>query len=153
SRLENLVVRDVDPGVRSRAATVLGECGSAPVLPALWRRVVAGEDPRVQEKAWAAMLEILARSGRVELGQEWGRILVEAKQPARRLHLLGELSSRWQKKEETKAAAGAVMEMLIEAEIEQGKWAVAYPQIRELLAQPAGDPELERHLRWLLAVS
>src|SRR5262249_42557366 len=40
ARLEGLLVRDADPGVRSRAATVLGECGPPTVLPTLWQRVL-----------------------------------------------------------------------------------------------------------------
>src|SRR5262249_53515182 len=34
--LEGLMSGDSDPGVRSRAATVLGECGTAAVLAPLW---------------------------------------------------------------------------------------------------------------------
>ena len=62
ARLEALLERDADPGVRSRAATVLGECGPPAALQALWRRVQAAEDGRVQEKSWAALIEIVVRS-------------------------------------------------------------------------------------------
>src|SRR5262249_15181891 len=126
ARLEGLLLRDSDPGVRSRAATVLGECGPASILPTLWRRVLASEDARVQEKAWFAIIEIIDRAGDPQLLHEWDQTLVETKQGARRLQLLGEVSSRWQKKEETKAAAATVVEMLIQAELEQGKWVAAF---------------------------
>jgi hypothetical protein len=81
------------------------------VLPALWQRARAAEDPRVQEKAWAALVEIVARSGNLELVQEWDRTLAEAKQSVRRLHLLTEVSARWPRREDARseralAAAG-----------------------------------------------
>ncbi|TMQ32256.1 MAG: HEAT repeat domain-containing protein, partial [Planctomycetota bacterium] len=66
-RLEGVLLRDADPGVSSRAATVMAECGSASVLPILWQRLLANEDPRVQDKAWTAMIEIIIRSGNLEL--------------------------------------------------------------------------------------
>jgi hypothetical protein len=152
ARLETLLLRDADPGVRSRAATVLGECGSPSVLPLLWRRVLAAEDRRVQDKAWAAVVEIIARSGSLELLREWDRTLTEAKQGPRRLHLLGETWQRWRKREDAGAAVGAALEMLVPAQLEQGKWAAAFPLVRELLARPGSDADIERRLRWLLTV-
>jgi HEAT repeat protein len=152
ARLERLLVRDADPGVRSRAATVLGECGPPSILPALWRRVLASEDTRVQEKAWVAMIEIIDHSGDLDLLHEWDHTLVEMKQEPRRLQLLNEISARWQKKEETKTVAALVVEMLIQAQLEQGKWAAAFPLIRELLAKPTADADLDKRLGWLLTV-
>lgn len=151
-RLEALLLRDVDPGVRSRAATVLGQCGSPALLATLWPRVLAAEDSRVQEKAWAAMVEIIARAGSLELLVEWDRTLTEAKQGTRRLQMLGAVHQRWQKREDTTALARPVQERLIEAQLEQGKWPAAFPQVRELLAQAESDAEVEKRLRWLLAV-
>jgi HEAT repeat protein len=150
ARLEGLLARDPDPGVRSRAATVLGECGPAGILPTLWRRMAAGEDNRVQEKAWAAMIEILSRTANLELVQEWDRLLSEAKQGPRRLQLLSEVFARWQKKEDMKTAAAAVREALVQAQLEQGKWEAALPLIRDMLAAPGGPAEVEKRLRWLL---
>ena len=71
-RLEGLLQRDSDPGVRSRAASVLGECASPAQLATLWRCVLAGEDARVQEKAWTAFLDILARTGQSALAARVG---------------------------------------------------------------------------------
>src|SRR5262249_35273416 len=88
-RLEALLLRDPDSAVRGRAATVLGECGTAALLPSLWRCVTSGEDGRVQEKAWAAFVEVVSRSGNLALLQEWDHTLGAAKQGARRLQLLG----------------------------------------------------------------
>jgi HEAT repeat protein len=150
-RLEGLLLRDTDPGVRSRAASVLGQIGSPALLATLWRRVLAAEDSRVQEKAWAAIIEIIARAGSLELLQEWDRTLIEAKQGPRRLLLLGEVHGRWKKREETRALARSVEEKLVPAQLEQGKWAAAFPLVRELLAQSSGV-ELNRCLSWLLTV-
>jgi HEAT repeat protein len=150
ARLEGLMVRDADPGVRSRAATVLGECGSTSALPALWKRVLSTEDARVQEKAWEAIIEIIARSGNVDLLREWDRIIVETGQAQRRLQFLGEVSGRWQKREESKSSAALVLETLVQAQLEQGKWSAAVPIIRGLLARPADDAALDRDLQWLL---
>jgi HEAT repeat protein len=152
SRLEDVLVRDADPGVRSRAATVLGESGSPAVLPALWKRVRAREEDRVQEKAWAAMVEVMARSNNLDLVQEWNRTLSEAKQDGRRLQLLTEVSSRWQKREETKPAADAVVEILVPVQLSQGKWASAYPLVHALLARQASDAEVAQRLQWLLTI-
>ena len=82
-RLREVMQKDTDPGVRSRAAMVLGECGQASVMAALWGRVSATEDNRVQETAWAAMVEILARLANVELLREWDARLAKERQSAR----------------------------------------------------------------------
>jgi HEAT repeat protein len=149
-RLEELLRRDADAGVRSRAATVLGEVAPPALLKPLWDCVRLGEDGRVQEKAWAAFLEIVARTGSLPLLQEWDRNLAAGHQAPRRLQMLAEVAGRWQKKPECKAVAGPAQEMLVEALLEQGKWAAAAPVVRELLAHPAGEAEMDRRLRWLL---
>jgi HEAT repeat protein len=152
SRVETLMLRDTDPGVRSRAATVLGECALPSILPTLWRRVQAAEDARVQEKAWTAMIEVLARTADFQLVQDWDRKLAEANQPARRLQLLAELHSRWRKRDDARALETAVEEALVPLQLEQGKWAAAFPLVRDLLVQPGGGADIDRRLRWLLTV-
>jgi hypothetical protein len=152
ARLESLLLHDPDPGVRSRAATVLGECGTNAQLPALWRCVTAGEDGRVQEKAWAAFVEVLARSGNLALLQEWDHTLGAAKQGARRLQLLGEMANRWQKGPDRKTVAGPAQELLVQGQLDQGKWAAAFPQVREMLARANNEAELSQRLRWLLKI-
>jgi HEAT repeat protein len=151
-RLEGLLLHDPDPGVRSRAARVLGECGPPAVLPVLWGRVLAAEDGRVQEKAWAAFTDILDRSAHTALVTEWDQRLARAGQGARRVQLLTEVATRWQKREQTRVLVGAVTEALVQAQLEQGKWSAAFPLVRELLARAGGDAELDRRLRLLLAV-
>lgn len=150
-RLEAALIRDSDPGVRSRAASVLGQCGQPSSLALLWRRVTAAEESRVQEKVWAAFVEILIRAAQPELLYEWDRTLVEAKQPARRLQLLSEVHAGWQKNEETKALASAIADQLVQAQLEQGKWPAVLPVVREMLSRPANDTVVEQRLRWLLA--
>jgi HEAT repeat protein len=149
--LAGLLQRDPDGGVRSRAASVLGECASPEVLPQLWKGVVDGEDGRVQEKAWAAFVEVVTRSGQLSLLREWDRTLQEAKQGPRRLQLLAEASGRWQKHPQRRALAAAAQEMLIKAELEQGKWQAALPQVLEQLGRPGADADPTQRLRWLLA--
>jgi hypothetical protein len=144
------MVRDADPGVRSRAATVLGECGSIMVLPSLWKRVLSTEDARVQEKAWNAVVDIVARSGSIDLVREWDRIIVETGQAQRHMQFLAEVALRWQKRDDLKAATISVLEMLAQVQLEQGKWQAAVPVIRDLLARSNENPGLERALQWLL---
>jgi hypothetical protein len=107
---------------------------------------------RVQEKAWAAIQEILVRSGNPDLIQEWDRLLIESKQGQRRLQLLTEVYSRWQKRDETRKAVPAVQEALIQAQLDEGKWLAALPLVRDALATAASDSEIDRRLQWLLAV-
>jgi HEAT repeat protein len=151
-RLEELLRRDADPGVRSRAATVLGDFAPPTVLPLLWRRVLAAEDSRVQEKAWAAVLEIILRQGKLDLLQEWDRTLHDAGQGPRRLALLDEAFTRWQKAEESRALARAVVPSLIDAQLEEGKWPAALPLVRDLLAKTENPPR-EQAARWLLTIA
>jgi HEAT repeat protein len=151
TRLEGVMIRDADPGVRSRAATVLGDCGSNSALPALWKRVLSTEDARVQEKAWEAIIEIIVRSGNIDLLREWDRIIIETGQAQRRLQFLTEVAGRWQKREELKSSAPLVLEILVQVQLEQGKWSAALPVIRGLLTRPANDAVLDCGLQWLLS--
>jgi HEAT repeat protein len=152
AKLETVLLRDADPGVRSRAATVLGEVGSAATLTSLWRCVLAGEEGRVQEKAWAAILEIVGRSNNLQLLQEWDRTLAATKQGSRRTQLLTDTAARWAKRPETKTISDAALEMLAKAQLEQGKWQAALPVVRELLSRPVGEAEISQRLRLLLTV-
>jgi HEAT repeat protein len=152
TRLEEILLRDPDAGVRSRAATILGQSGAQVELPFLWRRLQTREDSRVQEKAWAAMLEILTRSNSFELVRQWDRILTDANQRTRRLEMLGEINDRWKKSEGTQTLSPSVTELLVQANLDQGKWAAAFPLIRELLDRPCESVDLDRRLGWLLKV-
>jgi HEAT repeat protein len=151
-KLEDVLLRDADPGVRSRAATVLGECGAASVLPTLWGRLLASEDTRVQEKCWTALVEILCLSGNLELLRQWDGRLVDTRQGARRLQLLTEIYARWLKRDDTKNLAIALVDSLIGIQLEQGKWTAAYPLARESLGRVTDDQDLDKRLRWLLAI-
>src|SRR5262249_44810084 len=135
SRLEELLLRDADAGVRSRAATVMGQLAPPLELAFLWRRVQSREDGRVQEKAFAALVEIIVRTASMDLLREWDKKLAEANQGPRRLQLVSEAYARWKKTEPTKGAAAAASELLVQSQLEQGKWAAAFPIVRELLAR------------------
>jgi HEAT repeat protein len=149
SRLEDLLVRDADPGVRSRTATVLGDCGTAAQLPTLWKRIQGTEEARVQEKAWSGFIEIMARSGNRELFLEWERTLGQSNHAARRLQLLNELATRWQQKEELRAAVSSVQELIIRAHLEQGKWLPAFTALHDLLTRPTSESDVDQRLAWL----
>lgn len=150
ARLEVTLLKDPDPTVRARAATALGECGPAPLLPVMWRACQAGEDVRVQEKAWLAMIDILARLRQVSLVTEWDRNLMEAKQPARRIQLITEVLARWQRRPEARADLVPLQDLLVPVALEQGKWTMALPILRDVLARQATPTEQQARLRWLL---
>lgn len=152
ARLEELILRDADAGVRSRAATVLGQCSTSAELPFLYRRVVSREDIRVQEKAWAAFQEIVIRTGSLEVLHEWDHTLAEAKQGPRRLQMLSEASLRWKLTEKTRPLVAPVLELLVQAQLDEGKWSAAFPIIRDLLGRPCTDAEMDKRLHWLLTV-
>jgi HEAT repeat protein len=149
-RVQALLQRDGDPGVRSRAATLLGDCGSPAQLAMLWRCVLAGEDARVQEKAWNALVDILARTGQLSLLQEWDRKLTAERQGPRRLQMLNDILSRWRRPPERKELLVPAQELLVQAQLDLGKWSAAAPLIRDLLTRPANEAELSRRLGWLL---
>ncbi|HVS37242.1 MAG TPA: HEAT repeat domain-containing protein [Gemmataceae bacterium] len=151
-KVEAVLQHDADAGVRSRAATALGECGGSAQLTALWRSLTAGEDGRVQEKAWLAFVEIAARSNSLALVQDWDKTMAAAKQGLRRVQLLGEILTRWQKKAEMKTAVAPVEEMLVQAELDLGKWSAAFPLVRDLLSRPGGETETNQRLHWLLTI-
>jgi hypothetical protein len=152
ARLEALLAHDADQGVRGRAATVLGEVGGAPALPALWEQVQspAGEG-RVQEKAWDAFVEAIVKSGSTTLLAQWEKTLNEAKQSARRTQLLARVFARWDQQTATRPAAGKALDWLATAQLEQGKWAAAAPLVQSLLSRgEGGDAGRSRHLKSVL---
>ncbi len=151
ARLEIVLLKDMDPNVRARAAGALGECGPPGLLPILWQASQPGEDVRVQEKAWLALIDTVARAQQVSLVQEWDRKLAQAKQPARRLQLLTEVLSRWSRKSDKKLALVAVQDLVVQVALEQNKWSLALPLVRELLAKPQrNEMETQASLRHLL---
>jgi HEAT repeat protein len=154
-RLEGLLKRDADAGVRSRAATVLGECGTQEVLPALWQQVQAGGDGRVQEKAWDAFVEVVARSGSVALVEGWDRKLADAGQGPRRAQLWARVHARWEQPGTMREQATQALEGLTAVQIELGKWAAAAPLAQALLARSGetGEAGRTRGLRLLAQVA
>jgi len=152
SRLEVVLLRDGDSGVRARAASAMGETGGPPILGILWRAASSAEDARVQDKAWAAMMEILARAAQPALVLEWDKTLADANQSQKRLNLLVEMSSRWQKRNDAKTLLAPLQEPLAGVALEQGKWQTALGPLRELLSTMTSEPQTQAHLRkWLAA--
>lgn len=153
ARLEALLAKDADQGVRSRAATVLGEVGGASSLEALWAAVQAGGEGRVQEKAWDAFVEVIVRSVSVQMLAQWDRKLAEAKQQARRTQLLARTYAKWDQQPATREAAGRALEALAEAQLDQGKWSAAAPLIQSLLSRgEGGDAARARHSKAMVAI-
>jgi HEAT repeat protein len=149
-RMEQVLVRDGDPGVRSRAATVLGDLGTPAHLALLWQRVTATEDNRVQLKAWSAMIDILARSANWALVNQWDQTLVQQKELARRVELLTELRTRWLKLEAAKLHVDSLTSTLVQAQLAQRKWTQAVPLIIDQARKAASDADLQKRLRPLL---
>lgn len=137
-RLEGLLKSDADDGVRSRAATVLGECGTVDQLGVLWQQVHADED-RVQQKAWDAMVEIITRAGTVALVQTWDKKLTEAKQDSRRVQLWAKVYSRWEQTPGLREQSILVLEGLAQVQLDLGKWSAAAPLWQTILSRSA-DP-------------
>ncbi|MFM7540573.1 MAG: HEAT repeat domain-containing protein [Planctomycetota bacterium] len=150
ARLEVTLLKDPDPTVRARAASALGECGQAALLPVMWRACQAVEDVRVQEKAWLGMIDIIARMRQLPVLVEWNKTLGENRQGARQLQMLSEVMARWQRVPEARADMVPLQDMLVPAALEQGKWTVALPVLRDALARQATPTEQQARLRWLL---
>ena len=151
ARLESVLLRDTDPGVRSRAATVLGQCGAASILPVLWQRVIATEDGRVQEKAWAALVEIIVRSASRDLLLEWDLRLTEAKQGPRRLQSIGRGARRLAEKGRDKGPGRIHGDVPGPGTTGAREMGSCVPLLRDLLARPGTEIEVEQRLRLLLA--
>jgi hypothetical protein len=49
-----------------------------------------------------------------------------------------------------KSLSDAATALLIQAHLDQGKWTAALPLVRELLAKPVADADVEQRLRWLV---
>jgi HEAT repeat protein len=153
TRLETAMKRDPDAGVRGRAATVLGESGGPEQMAPLWETVQVGEG-RVQEKAWEAMGEVIARAGSIKLLESWDRELTRLKQGPRRIELWSRAFARWDPRSEQRDLATAALEGLAEAQADEGKWAAALPHARALMGRraEAGEAERSRVLKLLLRI-
>lgn len=143
-RLEILLKRDPDVGVRSRAATVLGECGTPEVLPMLWQQIAESTEVRVQEKAWDAFIEVLARTGSVTLIESWDKKLRDAKQDTRRVQMWAKLYARWDQVAAMRDLAMVALEGLARAHLDLGKWSSAGPLLQTLLSRTTEASEAVR---------
>jgi HEAT repeat protein len=154
ARLEGLLKHDADAGVRSRAATVIGEQAGPEYLETLWRVVLAGSAGRVQEKAWDAFVEIITRSASVTLLEQWNKEFATGNQGSRRVQLLARVYARWDQRADLKVPATQALEALVQAQIDLGKWSAAAPLVLSLLSRNAsgGEEFRNRCLHWLLEI-
>ena len=114
---------------------MLGECASPAQLATLWRCVLAGEDARVQEKAWTAFLDILARTGQLALASRVGSHA--DRRPSGTAPLADACRDRdpLAAQPPRKDLLVPAEEMLVQAQLELGKWSPAVPLLRDLLAR------------------
>ena len=149
-RLGLLLVQDTDPGVRSRAATVLGDLGGPAELTLLWQRVRAKEDNRVQLKAWSAMIDILVRAQSAPLLGQWDQTLTELNENPRRVQLFQAVRDRWLKLDGSKAPLEVASAGLVRALLAERKWQQAAPLAVEMVRKAQAEPDRRERLRWIL---
>jgi hypothetical protein len=152
SRMEIILLKDPDAGVRARSATLLGEFGTVSHLATLWKAAVAEGDPRIQEKSWQAFLEILSKSKNLKLINEWN-VIVRKDAPLRRVNFLVELLGKMQPATmNPKIELAPVRELLVQCGIENQKWLPAWSALREL-PQALEPEEIEKRLSLLFQIA
>lgn len=152
SRMEIILLKDPDAGVRARSATLLGEFGTVSHLATLWKAAVAEGDPRIQEKSWLAFLEILSKSKDLKLINEWN-VIVRKEAPLRRVNFLVELLGKMQPATmNPKIELAPVRELLVQCGIENQKWLPAWSALREL-PQALEPEEIEKRLGLLYQIA
>ena len=152
SRMEIILLKDPDAGVRARSATLLGEFGTVSHLATLWKAAVAEGDPRIQEKSWLAFLEILSKSKDLKLINEWN-VIVRKEAPLRRVNFLVELLGKMQPATmNPKIELAPVRELLVQCGIENQKWLPAWSALREL-PQALEPEEIEKRLSLLFQIA
>ena len=152
SRMEMILLKDPDAGVRARSATLLGDFGTPMHLLNLWKAAITEGDPRIQEKSWQAFLEILSRSKDMKLIHEWN-LVVRREAPLRRVNFLVELLAKMQPSGmNPKIELAPVRELLVQCGIENQKWLPAWSALREL-PQALEPEDVERRLSLLLQIA
>ncbi len=152
SRMEIILLKDPDAGVRARSATLLGEFGTVSHLATLWKAAVVEGDPRIQEKSWQAFLEILSKSKNLKLINEWN-VIVRKDAPLRRVNFLVELLGKMQAATmNPKIELAPVRELLVQCGIENQKWLPAWSALREL-PQALEPEEIEKRLSLLFQIA
>lgn len=149
-KLELVLTQDVDPGVRSKAAAALGKVGGTAMLTVLWQRVQGNEDTRVQDNAWKALVDILARQQSWPLLNQWERQLASQGQGARRWQLLLGIRERWSRTEEARASLDLVTLALMDAGLSVRKWQQVIPLCLESIRNAQQESVREERLRLLL---
>jgi HEAT repeat protein len=152
SRMEVILLKDPDAGVRARSATLLGDFGTVNYLVTLWKAAITEGDPRIQEKSWQAFLEVLSKSKDLKLINEWNNI-VRKEAPLRRVNFLVELLGKMQPATmNPKIELAPVRELLVQCGIENQKWLPAWSALREL-PQALEPEEIEKRLSLLFQIA
>ena len=151
-RMELILLKDPDAGVRARSATLLGEFGSVNHLVTLWKAAITVGDTRIQEKSWQAFLEVLSKSRDLKLINEWN-ITVRKEAPLRRVNFLVELLGKMQPATmNSKTELAPLRELLVQCGIENQKWLPAWSALREL-PQALAPEEIEQRLNLLFQIA
>ncbi|NBO92157.1 MAG: hypothetical protein EBV06_07555 [Planctomycetia bacterium] len=155
TRLVQVMTSDEDVAVRTRAASVLGECGGPDQLEALWGVVQSGTEGRLQEKAWEAMLDVLGRATNLKQVEAWDQELIKNKQLGRRVQLWSRVYARWEERADQRENATQALAGLVGAQTDDGKWQAAAPLGQTLLVRcaEAGEAARSRCLKLLLRIA
>ncbi|MER3417144.1 MAG: hypothetical protein C4297_13175 [Gemmataceae bacterium] len=152
-RLEIVLVRDPDAGVRSRAAAAFEDLGTVAHLALLWSQWRGPEDPRVQVRCWAAIKAILARAGQVQLVLHYAQELARLPDSQRRIELLDEVYKKWSKQEVLATNLDPLAVTLVEAQLESKQGPAVLSLARKLLARSKSEEEIRQRLRLLVAAA
>lgn len=152
NRMESILLKDPDAGVRARSATLLGDFGTVNHLTTLWKAAITEGDPRIQEKSWQAFLEILSKSKNLKLINEWN-LIVRKEAPLRRINFLVDLLTKMQPATmNPKNELAPLRELLVQCGIENQKWLPAWSALREL-PQALSPDEIEKRLNLLIQIA
>lgn len=151
-KLEQVMLQDGDPGVRGKAAVAIGKVGGPGELTVLWQRVRAGEDPRVQNTAWKALVDILARTQSWPLVDQWQQQLYAQGDPERRFKLLKDVRESWLKVEDLRGSMDLVSKTYIDAALAQHEWRLARPVCAEMIRAAVKEKDKGDRLNQLLQI-
>ncbi|MSR31669.1 MAG: HEAT repeat domain-containing protein [Gemmataceae bacterium] len=152
ARLESLLLLDNDPGVRSRSGALLAQLGGLKNLPGLWKAVKGDQDSRVREKAWMAMLVILARNGDVKLVLDWEQIIAQ-EMPHQVVAYLSAVEAQWPATNQgQRNSRNLISKALVARALASKQWRVAWLALRSLPAHGSHEEARQRLGQLILAI-